>query len=133
MFAAIADTHTAIWFLFNDARLSAAASDFIDRAAADGLAIAISPVSLAEIVYLVEKGRIPAKVYGELKVALADPEHVFREASFTSEIVDAMRAVPREAVPDLPDRMVAATAVYLGVPVISRDGKIRTSSVQTIW
>ena len=28
---------------------------------------------------------------------------------------------------------IAATAVHFGVPVISRDGKIRTSSVSTIW
>ncbi len=133
MYAPIADTHTAIWYLFNDARLSKTGSDFMDRAAGDGLGIAISSVSLAETVYLVEKGRIPANVYVELKAALADPEHVFREAPFTSEMVDAMRAVPREAVPDMPDRMIAGTAVYLDVPVISRDGKIRAACVQTIW
>jgi len=33
----------------------------------------------------------------------------------------------------MPDRIVAATAVHFGVPVISRDGRIRASSVQTIW
>jgi len=36
-------------------------------------------------------------------------------------------------VPDMPDRIVAATAVYYSVPVISRDGKIRASNVQTVW
>ena len=133
MIAGVADTHTAIWYLFNDDRLSIASSDFIDQAAADGHGIAISSISLAEIVYLIEKARIPANVYPELKVALADPEHVFKEAVLTSEVVDAMRQVPRDAVPDMPDRIVAATAVYFGVPVISRDGKIRASSVQTIW
>ena len=44
-----------------------------------------------------------------------------------------MRQVSRDSVPDMPDRIVAATAVYLGVPVISRDGRIRASSIQTIW
>jgi len=68
-----------------------------------------------------------------LKAALADPEHVFKEAVLTSEVVDAMHLVPRDAVPDMPDRIVAATALYFGVPVISRDGKIRASSVQTVW
>ena len=48
-------------------------------------------------------------------------------------VVDAMRQVPRAEVPDMPDRVVAATAVYLGVPVISTDGKIRAASVQTVW
>jgi predicted nucleic acid-binding protein len=58
-----------------------------------------------------------------LNAALADPEHVFKEAAFMSEVVEAMRQVPRDAIPDMPDRIVAATAVYFGVPVISRDGK----------
>ncbi len=58
---------------------------------------------------------------------------MFKEAPFTVEIVDAMRQVPRANVPHMPDRIVAATAVYLGVPVISRDGKIRASNVETIW
>ncbi len=44
-----------------------------------------------------------------------------------------MKQVPRADVPDMPDRIVAAMAVYIGVPVISRDGKIRASNVQTIW
>ena len=37
MIAGVADTHTAIWYIFNDDRLSLVAGDFIDRAAAGGL------------------------------------------------------------------------------------------------
>ena len=89
---------------------------------------------MAEIVYLSEKNCLPsASAYADLKAALGDPDHVFKEAPFTVEIVDAMRQVPRADVPDMPDRIVAATAVYFDVPVISRDGKIRASNVQTIW
>jgi PIN domain nuclease of toxin-antitoxin system len=132
MIAGVADTHTTIWYLFNDDRFSIASGDFIDQAAAGGDGIAISSISLAEIVYLIEKARIAANVYPELKAALADPEHVFKEAVLSSEVVDAMRQVPRDAVPDMPDRIVAATAVYSGVPVISRDGQIRASSVKAI-
>jgi hypothetical protein len=31
---------------------------------------------------------------------MSDPEHVFKEAPFTVEIVDVMRQVPRADVPD---------------------------------
>jgi PIN domain nuclease of toxin-antitoxin system len=48
-------------------------------------------------------------------------------------IVEAMLKVPRAEVPDMPDRIVAATGLHLGVPVISRDGRIRSSSVKTVW
>ena len=133
MIAAIADTHTALWYLYNDGRLSVLAGSSIDKAAAAGNQIAISSISLAEIVYLIEKNRVPANAYIDLKAVLDDPEHVFTEAPFTVEIVDVMPQVPRPDGPDMPDRIVAATAVYFGVPVISRDGKIRASSVRTIW
>ena len=133
MIAGVADTHAALWHLFDDARLSVPAGDFIDKAAAARNRIAVSSVSLAEIVYLIEKNRLPASAYDDLKLALADLDHVLKEAPFTVEIVDALRQVPRVAVPEMPDRIVAATAVYFGVPVISRDGRIRSSSVQTVW
>ena len=130
---AVADTHTALWHLFGDPRLSIAAGDFIDQAATARRKIAISTISLAELVYLVEKGRLAPVAYEELAQALADPEHVFEEAVFTASIVESMRKVPRSEVPDLPDRIVAATALYFGVPVISRDRLIRGASRETIW
>jgi hypothetical protein len=52
--------------------------------------------------------------------AVADTGRVFKEASFTVEIAEAMHNVPRAKVPDLPDRIVAATAVWFRVAVISR-------------
>jgi PIN domain nuclease of toxin-antitoxin system len=131
--AAVADTHAALWHLFGDARLSGPAGDFIDQAAAARRRIVVSSVSLAEVVYLVEKNRLPASAYDDLRSALLDPDHVLKEAPFTLEIVDAMRQVPRVAVHDMPDRIVAATAVYFGIPVISRDRRIHASAIQTIW
>jgi PIN domain nuclease of toxin-antitoxin system len=131
--AGVADTHTALWHLFDDARLSAPARDFIDKTAAARHRIVVSTVSLAEVVYLIEKDRLPSSAYDDLRNALADPDHVLQEAPFTVEIVDAMRQVSRAIVPDMPDRIIAATAVYFGVPVISRDRRIRSSMIQTVW
>jgi PIN domain nuclease of toxin-antitoxin system len=133
MIAAVADTHTALWHLFDDARLSASAGAVISEAANARQKIAISTISLAEVVYLIEKNRLPPSAYEELAAALADPEHVFTEAVFTTAIVQAMRQVPRAEVPDMPDRIVAATAVYFAVPVISRDRRIRAASLKTVW
>ncbi len=133
MIAGVADTHAALWYLLKNPSLSAAARRFIEDAAEAGYDIVLSPISLAEIVYLVEKNRLPASAYEDLKNALADPEYVIVEAPFNREIVEAMLKVSRADVPDLPDRIVAATGVHFGVPVISRDGRIRSSSVKTVW
>lgn len=82
---------------------------------------------------MIEKNRLPPSAYEELTQALADPEHVFTEAVFTAAIVQAMRQVSRAEAPDMPDRIVAATAVYFDVPVISRDRRIRAASLKTVW
>jgi len=44
-----------------------------------------------------------------------------------------MSSVNVQQVPDMPDRIIATTAVVYGVPLISRDAKIRASTVTTIW
>ena len=133
MIAGVADTHAALWYLLKNPRLSPAARDFIESAAEAGNDIALSPISLAEIWYLTEKNRMPVSAYEDLKAALADPASVLQEGPFNIDVVDAMRQIPREDIPDMPDRIVAATAIFLRVPVVSRDGRIRASSVHTIW
>ncbi len=133
MIAGIADTHTAIWHLFDDARLSTGARAFIEQAANSRRKIAISSISLAEVVYLVEKSRLPSSAFDDLTRALTDPEHVFTEAVFTSAVVQSMRLVSRAEVPDMPDRIIAATAVYFEAPVLSRDKRIRAAKLKTIW
>jgi len=69
MIAGVADTHTAIWHLFDDPRLSQAARKFIDDAAEARQKIALSPISLAEVVYLIEKRRPPMAAYTDLRKA----------------------------------------------------------------
>lgn len=133
MIAAVADTHTAIWHLFGDERLSPAAATVISNAANARQNIAVSAITLVEIVYLVEKGRLPEAAWSELQRVLSDPEHVFIEAGLTAAVVESMKQISRSDVPDMPDRIIAATAVYFNVPVISRDRCIRTANLQAIW
>ena len=67
MIVGAADTHAALWHLFDDERLSATAAKFMDEAGANRQKILVSPISLVEIVYLIEKNRLPASAYAELR------------------------------------------------------------------
>lgn len=133
MIAAIADTHTAIWYLFSDGRLGRAASAFIDGTIANGDHLGISAISLAEMIYLIEKERIPPTALDDIVAALADSKNVLKLIALDDKIALGMRDIPRQQIPDLPDRIIAATAHLLGVPVLSRDGRIRASAIKTIW
>ena len=130
---AVADTHTVIWYVLADRRLSPRAKSVIDDAAAVGDTILVSGITLIEMVYLVDKGRIDPAVYDIVLEALARPRAVLVEAPVDQVVAQAMRQVPRSEVPELGDRVIAATAIAHSVPVISRDGKIRLSSVPTLW
>jgi hypothetical protein len=86
MISAVADTHTALWHLFGDARLSAAAGAFISEAATARRKIAISTTSLAEVVYLIEKDRLPPSAYEELTQALADTDMILPKQSLLPQL-----------------------------------------------
>jgi PIN domain nuclease of toxin-antitoxin system len=133
MIAAIADTHTVIWYLFSDPRLGRAASALIDATIANGDHIGLSAISLAEMVYLIEKGRIPAQALDDVLSAIADPKAVLQQVPLDDSIVVKMRDVSRQDIPDLPDRIIAASAQFYTVPLLSRDARIRSSTIQTIW
>jgi PIN domain nuclease of toxin-antitoxin system len=86
-----------------------------------------------ELIYLVEKGRLPAAAREQLLRALDDASNPCSLVPLDRLVVDALARIPRNEIPDLPGRIVAATAVALGAPLVSRDGRIRASQVQTIW
>jgi len=130
---AIADTHAVIWYVFADPRLSQTAKAAIDTAFARGNRIGLSSITLVEIVYLTEKNKIDPRTFDALEDELDRSVPTFEEVPVDRSVARAMQTVLRSEVPDMPDRIIAATAVALGVPVISRDGKIRLSNVQTIW
>lgn len=133
MVTGVADTHAALWWLYDDPRLSRRAQRFIDDSAQEGRKIGVSSISLAEVVYLAEKKRIFPTAFQDLRAVLNDPGGVFQEVHLTQEIVSLMQFVPRGTVPDLPDRIICATALYLAVPLLSCDERIRGSNVQTLW
>jgi PIN domain nuclease of toxin-antitoxin system len=134
MVRAVADTHTFIWYLAGDKRLSEPAKEFINEAADNGDTIAVSSITLVEALYLSEKERIPAAALTQMIQELRSPDTVFDEIPVDYQIVQAMKQVPWADIPDMPDRIIAATAILLdGIVVLSRDSKIQASNIKTLW
>jgi PIN domain nuclease of toxin-antitoxin system len=65
--------------------------------------------------------------------AIDEENSVLIEIPLDKNVVKTLVRVERTQIPDLPDRIIAATALYTKVPVISRDRKIKLSDIQTIW
>jgi PIN domain nuclease of toxin-antitoxin system len=128
----VADTHSLIWFLFDPSRLPAAATAAMNAAAAT--AIHLSAISLVELAYLIDKGRYTDAALDLLIRVVNDPASGVVLAPIDPPVARAVRRVPRRLVPDMPDRIIAATASHLNLPLVTADTQIRSAGiVTTIW
>ncbi len=130
----VADTHALIWYLSATPELSANAKNFMDNAAASGGFNFVPTISLVEITYLIEKGRISANVLPRINAIIQTPNSVLKPIELSHQISMTLSQIPRATVPEMLDRIIAATAFYLNLPLITKDHKIQAlQNINTIW
>jgi PIN domain nuclease of toxin-antitoxin system len=129
----VVDTHAALWYLLDAARLSTAAGDALDQAVRAGLPIYLPSICLVEMRFLAERGRLSEVGLQRLHHAVNDVPTVLRIAALDYAVARAGARIPRDQVPEMPDRIIAATALHLDVPLVTRDHAIRAAPIETIW
>ncbi|MEA5553468.1 PIN domain-containing protein [Anabaena cylindrica UHCC 0172] len=87
-----------------------------------------------EIVYLTEKNKIPEAALEQLLQTLSDSDASLVVALLDKSVAESLAKIPRLTVPEMGDRIIAATALHLSLPLVTKNYKIRALSViQTIW
>jgi PIN domain nuclease of toxin-antitoxin system len=129
----VVDTDAALWYLADDPALSARAATALDATTIAGQPIYLSGICVVETIYLAEKGRIPEAPLERLLRALREPNPRFVIAPLDWDVAITVRSIARADVPDLPDRVIAATAAALQLPLVTKDGRIRATNLETIW
>lgn len=69
----------------------------------------------------------------QLDDALVNGDSGLRLVNLTAEIVNTLATIPRDNVPDMPDRIITATAKFMDLALISRDAKIISSGISIVW
>jgi PIN domain nuclease of toxin-antitoxin system len=123
------DTHTLLWFLANDARLSPMAKTAIEDTANERW---LSPITLLEIAIKVRIGRM----------SLPSPFAVMFPADLLTADIHLMPLEPHHIEPltTLPqhhkdpfDRLIAATALVEGLTLVSADSAFDSYGVTRVW
>ena len=134
MTSIVTDTHALVWYIFDLDRLSEAALTAFEQAVNNDNPIYVSAISIVEITYLVERRRLSEEVITRVLNALDDPNVGIILAPLDRNVSMMLRQIDPVIVPDMPDRIIAATALNLGIPLVTRDLRIQAlTNIQTIW
>lgn len=131
--SAVLDTHTAIWYFHRSKELSPSALQTVRQALENGRPLFISAISLIETIYLVERGRLPIEALRRLESGTKPSSAGLIVQPVDEAVAEAVYKVPRNVVPDMPDRIIAATVLHLGLPLVTRDRRLQNSGIKTIW
>ncbi len=132
MAGVVVDTHALLWMLRDNLReRSQSGADAIDQAlVAKTLHVSIG--SFLDLRYLVDSGRLSEQAFCNAR-SIVDGD-AFAVVPLDLRVIDQMGAIPREKVPDPFDRIIAATALTLDLPLVSADEDIQGAiGERVIW
>jgi predicted nucleic acid-binding protein len=123
------DTVTLVRHFTGKGKIGRAASQVLDAMEESDDAFFVSVVSLMEIIYLAEKNRIEINLAETLN--LIEPSSKYTIINLSPEILRVAEMVDFY---ELHDRLILATAKWLGVNVISSDHEFKkVQDINVIW
>jgi len=132
--AMVIDSHTLLWWLDGDPRLSAKAGQLLENESAEPGSMIVSAVTFWELRLKEVRGsltpRKPVNTWPELIRRL--PHMRIEEVRVGHWLQVAEMDWENR---DPADRIIAVTALHLGVPVVTADGKFHRegSPVAAVW
>ena len=127
------DTHAWVWFISNPEKLSLKAEKSIEEAIQEN-DILISSISAWEVALLVSKKRLELTMDVSEWISSSEKLPFIRFIPVDNGIAVRSVYLPQPLHDDPADRIIIATSMKYGAPIITMDEKILDfPHVQTIW
>ena len=127
----VTDTHSLIWHMTGDPRLSKKAGQVFRKADIAEESIVIPCIVFFELTYLVEKKKIDVDFDNFVDSIRLSPN--YQVEPLCIPIIQRSRTSPMMTIRDPWDRLIAATADHLSLPLITRDRFLGKIGLNVVW
>lgn len=128
----VLDTHALLWWVDGSRELSRRARRHIDSLA-ETAEIHVSSISCWEIGMLAAKGRLELAMPAGEWIARCESLPFLRFVPVDNGIALGSTQLPGRAPRDPADRIIIATARSLRATIVTKDRRIRSYDVPTLW
>jgi PIN domain nuclease of toxin-antitoxin system len=129
----VLDTHTWIWFISKPEVLSKRAKKAVSAAVKEK-SVLISSISAWEVAFLVTKKRLTLSLDVTDWIAKSENLPFIQFIAVSNSIAIKSVNLPQPLHPDPADRIIIATALSAGAPLVTKDKKLlHYPHVKTIW
>ena len=129
----VLDTHVLLWWVSNPEQLSKKARSTIERTISEG-SIYISSISAWEIAMLVERKRLALTMDVKDWITRCEAIPYIKFVPVTNGIAIKAVQLTGDIHNDPADRIIVATALSMGVTLVTMDQKLRNYQyVKTVW
>lgn len=126
----VADTHSLIWYLLDSSKLSSNANQVFQEIEDGKAKLIIPPIVIAEIIFLVQKGKIQADL-DDLLIKIKESENYQISTLGLNELLCLKE---QTEIPEMHDRFIVCEALLKKAKTITKDKKIRDSNiVEVVW
>ncbi len=137
-----ADTHALVWHLQQApgrqpskrrSGLSVRARRVFTAADEGRETVLIPSIVLVEIIYLGERDIVPQTLVNDLLSGIRQGPENYRIIPLDLNIIRHLREIPSTAVPEMPDRIIAATARATRSRLLSKDSAMTRAGIDVVW
>ena len=123
------DTVTLVRHFTGKGKLGRQAAHILKEFEQNNDSLVVSVISLMEVMYLSEKHRIEIDLAGTLTLLRSSSKYIIVDLN-----PDILEIAEKIVFDELHDRLILATAAWLGIKIISSDNKFgAVAGIEVIW